>query len=119
MAAADVFCMPSYREGFGIVVIEAGAAGIPSIGTRIYGVVDAIEDNVTGYIYAPGDAGELAEKMLKMIEKPSARLEMGRRARERAIRLFSKDLVTDAFFSFYQSLPEMGSTRSSDREKTL
>lgn len=119
MAAADVFCMPSYREGFGIVVIEAGAAGIPSIGTGIYGVVDAIEDNVTGYIYTPGNAGELAEKMLKMIEGPSVRLEMGRRARERAIRLFSKDFVAGAFFGFYQSLPGMGSTRSSDREKTL
>jgi glycosyltransferase involved in cell wall biosynthesis len=119
MAAADVFCMPSYREGFGIVVIEAGAAGIPSIGTGIYGVVDAIEDNVTGYIYAPGDAGGLAEKMLKMIEEPFVRFEMGRRARERAIRLFSKDFVAEAFFGFYQSLPGMSSVGSNDREETL
>ncbi len=108
MAAADVFCMPSYREGFGIVVIESGAAGIPSIGTRIYGVVDAIEDNVTGYLYEPGNVKELEEKMLKVINDPSARLEMGRRARERAIGLFSKDIVADAFLSFYRSLPGKG-----------
>ena len=37
MAAADVFCLPSYREGFGMTIIEAGSVGIPSIGTRIYG----------------------------------------------------------------------------------
>jgi len=108
MAAADVFCMPSYREGFGIVVIEAGASGVSSIGTRIYGVVDAIEDNVTGYLYGPGNIGELAEKMLKMIDEPSRRVEMGGRARERAIGLFSKEIVADAFLSFYRSLPGKG-----------
>jgi glycosyltransferase involved in cell wall biosynthesis len=108
MAAADVFCMPSYREGFGIVVIEAGAAGVSSIGTRIYGVVDAIEDNVTGYLYGPGNIEELAEKMLKMIDEPSRRVEMGGRARERAIGLFSKEIVADAFLSFYRSLPGKG-----------
>lgn len=108
MAAADVFCMPSYREGFGIVVIEAGAAGVSSIGTRIYGVVDAIEDNVTGFLYDPGNVKELEEKMLKMINDPSVTYEMGRRARERAIGLFSKDIVADAFLSFYRSLPGKG-----------
>ncbi len=119
MAAADVFCMPSYREGFGIVVIEAGAAGVPSIGTRIYGVVDAIEDNVTGFLYEPGNAEELAGKMLKMTDDHSVRHEMGRRARERAIELFSKDLVTEAFFHFYQSLPGTGSAGRRDIEKAL
>ncbi len=108
MAAADVFCMPSYREGFGIVVIEAGAAGVSSIGTRIYGVVDAIEDNITGFLYEPGNVEDLAEKMLKMIDEPSRRVEMGGRARERAIGLFSNDIVADAFLSFYRSLPGKG-----------
>ncbi len=119
MAAADVFCMPSYREGFGIVVIEAGAAGIPSIGTKIYGVVDAIEDNVTGHLYTPGNVEELAGKMLKMIDEPSVRIGMGGNARERAIRLFSKDLVVEAFFNFYHSLPGIGSVRNGHVEKTL
>ena len=50
MAAADVFCLPSYREGFGSVVIEAAAAGLPAIGSRIYGIIDAIEDGVTGLL---------------------------------------------------------------------
>ncbi len=111
MAAADVFCMPSYREGFGIVVIEAGAAGVSSIGTRIYGVVDAIEDNITGFLYEPGNVEELAEKMLKMTDEPSRRAEMGGRARERAIGLFSKDIVADAFLSFYRSLPGKGESQ--------
>ena len=39
---SDILCLPSYREGFGVVIIEAGAMGIPSIGSRIYGISDAI-----------------------------------------------------------------------------
>jgi glycosyltransferase involved in cell wall biosynthesis len=107
MAMADVFCLPSYREGFGMTIIEAGSVGIPSIGTRIYGIIDAIEENITGFICMPRDIEDLRKKMLKMIDEPSVRLEMGKRARERAIRLFSKDYVVDAFLRFYQSLPGM------------
>ncbi|MCX5811484.1 MAG: glycosyltransferase family 4 protein [Proteobacteria bacterium] len=104
MAASDVFCLPSYREGFGIAVIEAGSAGIPSIGTRIYGVIDSIEENVTGYLYEPGDIDGLFEEMRKIIDEPEVRMEMGRLARERAISLFSKEYVADAFFAFYNCI---------------
>ena len=62
MAAADVFCLPSYREGFGMAIIEAASAGIPSIGTRIYGVTDAIDEGKTGCLYAPRNVDELASK---------------------------------------------------------
>ena len=50
MAAADIFCMPSYREGFGTAVIEAAACGIPSIGSNIYGLCDAIVNGSTGIL---------------------------------------------------------------------
>jgi glycosyltransferase involved in cell wall biosynthesis len=104
MAAADVFCLPSYREGFGMTIIEAGSVGIPSIGTRIYGITDAIEEGATGFLYAPRDISELTERMLKMIEKPDMRNEMGIKARERVIKLYSKELVTSAFVGFYDSV---------------
>ncbi len=103
MAAADVFCLPSYREGFGMAVIEAAAVNIPAIATRIYGVIDAVEENSTGYLYEPHNVNELTEKMSRMINDPEMRLEMGRRARERVIRLYSAERVSSAFLAFYQS----------------
>ena len=51
MAAADVFCLPSYREGFGSTIIEAACVGIPAIGSRVYGITDAIDEDVTGLLY--------------------------------------------------------------------
>jgi glycosyltransferase involved in cell wall biosynthesis len=107
MAAADVFCLPSYREGFGMAIIEAASAGIPSIGTRIYGVTDAIEEENTGYLYTPHNVDELTSKMLMMIEKPDMRKQMGMQARERVKKSFSKELVTTAFVDFYDALLNM------------
>jgi glycosyltransferase involved in cell wall biosynthesis len=104
MAAADVFCLASYREGFGMAVIEAAAVGIPAIATRIYGVTDAVDDNVTGFLYEPRNVNELTEKMLRMVKDPQMRLEMGRKARERVIRLYSAENVSSAFLAFYQSV---------------
>jgi len=104
MAAADVFCLPSYREGFGMVIIEAAAAGVPSIGSRIYGVTDAIEENVTGLLHRAGDAAGLAGLMTKLAGDAGRRQAMGEAARARALRLFSREAVTQAWLDFYRQL---------------
>jgi len=104
MAAADVFCLPSYREGFGMVIIEAAAAGIPSIGSRIYGITDAIEENVTGLLHPSGDVTDLAELMASLAGDVARRRTMGEAARERALRLFSREAVTQAWVDFYRQL---------------
>lgn len=119
MSAADVFCLSSYREGFGMTIIEAAFAGIPSIGTRIYGVTDAIEENTTGYLHEPGDIEGLLDKMQKMIDEPEVRMEMGKNARERAMRLFSKEYVTNAFIDYFLSLPGMSDAKENSSEKTI
>jgi glycosyltransferase involved in cell wall biosynthesis len=104
MAAGDVFCLPSYREGFGMVVIEAAAAGLPAIASRIYGVTDAVEEGVTGLLHEPGHAAEIAQAMALLANDPARRAAMGHAARERALRLFSAEAVTAAWVRFYEKL---------------
>ncbi|HXM63312.1 MAG TPA: sugar transferase [Terriglobales bacterium] len=101
MAAADVLCLPSYREGFGSVVIEAAAAGIPAIASRIYGLTDAVQDGVTGRLHQPGDWEELADAMELLAANRSLREQLGRQARERANENFAVHTVTEALLAFY------------------
>jgi glycosyltransferase involved in cell wall biosynthesis len=60
MAAADAFVLPSQFEGLPLVLLEAMAAGLPVIGTRVCGTSEAIDDGRTGWLVAPGDVASLA-----------------------------------------------------------
>lgn len=104
MAAADVFCLPSYREGFGMVVVEAAAAGIPTVASRIYGITDAVAEGVTGLLHRPGEVMEIVRGMRALADDPARRGELGRAARERALRLYSSETVTAAWVDFYGEL---------------
>jgi len=101
MSAADVFCLPSYREGFGVAVIEAAACGLPTVGTRIYGVTDAIDEGVTGLLFEPGEVDALAECMNRLAREPDLRISMGKRAREKALRDFPEDPITRELMQLY------------------
>jgi glycosyltransferase involved in cell wall biosynthesis len=102
LSAADVFCLPSYREGFGSVLIEAAAVGLPSIASRIYGITDAVEDGVTGILHPPGSDREITEAMLLLASNEGLRHQMGDAARQRAIDKFSEERVTEALVDFYR-----------------
>lgn len=95
MAAADVFCLPSYREGFPTSVLEAAASGIPTIASRIYGIVEAVLDGSTGVLHAPGDVEEILACMQLMLESSAQRMVLGNNALKRALNQFSAEEVTN------------------------
>ena len=105
MSAADVFVLPSHREGFGSVILEAAAAGIPAIGTRIYGVTDAIVEGKTGLLVSVGDIVALAASMRQLAGDAPLREALGRAARERALRDFRTEDLTRALLAYYGELP--------------
>lgn len=104
MAAADIFCLPSYREGFGQVIIEAGASGVPTVASRIYGIIDAVEDGKTGLLFPAGNISELKSALLKLIDDRELRREMGEAARARALDLFSSEKIIGEMQALYGEL---------------
>lgn len=114
MAAADVFCLPSYREGFGLVLIEAGAVGLPVVASRIYGITDAVVDGGTGLLHEPGDIADLASKLEILIRDASLQRALGDAGRHRAEAMFGEESVKKAFADFLQRLFDEYSLRRSD-----
>lgn len=88
LAIADLLCLPSYREGFGTVVIEAAAMGVATVGSRINGLRDAVVDGETGVLVPPRDANALYEALAGLLDAPGQIARLGAAARERAHRLF-------------------------------
>lgn len=77
LAAMDIFAFPSYREGFGMVVIEAEAMGVPVVVTNIPGPLDAMEKDKTGIIVEKGNQQELYEGLKKLLLDEDGAREMG------------------------------------------
>jgi glycosyltransferase involved in cell wall biosynthesis len=102
MACADIFCLPSYREGFGSVIIEASATGLPAIASNIYGLVDAVNNNETGLLHPPKDIEEIQKLLLRLSESHALRERMGAAGMTRARQYFSSELVTEHMKAYYQ-----------------
>lgn len=102
ISAADFLCLPSYREGFGLVIIEAAAAGLPSIGTRIYGITDAIVENETGLIVEPFDVIGLAKAMFCLAEDNELRYLLGVKAYARVENKFNQNIVVSSYVNFFR-----------------
>ncbi|OGO21394.1 MAG: hypothetical protein A2144_00290 [Chloroflexi bacterium RBG_16_50_9] len=104
MSAADVVVLTSLSEGCPIVVLEASACGIPVIASRVGGVPDIVEDGKTGIVISPRNITELKQALIKMMNNPLLRVEMGKRARERIEQGFTWDKTCSRLEEFYLEL---------------
>ena len=113
-AAMDVLCLPTYREGFPNVVLEAGAMSLPVAGTRVPGVTDAVVDGVTGILVPPQDSAALASALGRYVSDTRLRARHGQAARAHAIE-FQQEKVWDALVAYYADARRKRGARGSAR----
>lgn len=104
LQAADVFCLPSYREGFGMSVVEASCLGLPVICSDAYGLADTMVDNVTGLRCKVADVSSLQAAMERLYVDSDLRKVMGVNGRQRVLELFSGEKIVGAWLDYYKSL---------------
>ena len=83
-ADADIFCLPSIQEGFGMVVLEAMASGLPVIVSDQVGAAEAVTDGESGFVYPVNDVEALTAHLNALIGTPRMRREMGEAAQQTA-----------------------------------
>jgi glycosyltransferase involved in cell wall biosynthesis len=101
---ADFFCLPSYREGFPISILEAAASGIPTIGSDIYGNNDALINGVTGIQFPVGDLAALENSLLKLSDNSGYCERLGGAARNRVVLNYEQSMVCDRYVNFMREL---------------
>jgi lipopolysaccharide/colanic/teichoic acid biosynthesis glycosyltransferase/glycosyltransferase involved in cell wall biosynthesis len=111
-AAMDIFALPTYREGFPGVALEAQASGVPVVTTNATGAIDSIVDGVTGLLVPVGDSNSLAVAIDKLLGDAEARARMGRAGRERMERDFRPEVIWRAHLQVYRDLLQEKQGRS-------
>lgn len=104
LQAADVFVMPSYREGFGMSVIEASCLGLPVICSDTYGLGDTMVDNETGLRCKTADVETLYKAMEKLYLDKELRRKLGEAGRNRVKELFAGEKIVKEWSKFYSNL---------------
>ena len=105
LGAAEVLVLPSYREGFPNVLLEAGAMALPVIATDINGCNEVIETGYNGWLVPPRNAKALENAMRNALQMPTnLRNEMGQHARARIVQRFERQQHWDRMVTFYQGL---------------
>jgi glycosyltransferase involved in cell wall biosynthesis len=100
-AASDLFALPSYLEGFGLVYVEAAFHGVPSIGADMGGTREAILDGETGLLVPPGDRAALAGAIQRLRDDAVLRRRFGAAARARARARFAPARMADEYAAVF------------------
>lgn len=104
LSISHLLCLPSYREGFGTVVIEAASMAVPTLGTKITGLSDAVEHNITGKLVNPQDQAALKNAMEELIVNKELCEKIGRNAYIRCREKFDASLINKLILKEYEFL---------------
>ncbi|HWM50175.1 MAG TPA: glycosyltransferase family 4 protein [Thermoplasmata archaeon] len=107
-AEADFLVLPSRFEPFGIVLLEAMAAGLPVVASRVGGIPEIVSEGETGLLVEPDNPDALAEALRLLCQNESLRFSMGRSARERVKRYAWDSVVPRILSVFAEALQENG-----------
>ena len=108
MAVADVFSLPSWEEGFGVVYLEAMAQGKPVIACRGEGIEDVVTDGETGILVKPKDVNSLAKAMDYLLSHPDEANEMGQRAKELVLEHYTWEKNAEKTIKVYEEVLNSG-----------
>lgn len=102
LSAADVLVLTSDTEGTPAVLLEAGAAGLSVVATRVGGVPECVEHGVTGLLVAPQDEAGMADAVCSLLQDPGRRTRMGQAGRRMVTDRFAIDEVAERYLGFYE-----------------
>jgi glycosyltransferase involved in cell wall biosynthesis len=102
--ACDVFVLPSFEEGQGVVLLEAMASGKPLIGSKVGGIPMQIKEGWNGFLVEPGNVKQLTEKLRYLVENEGERTRMGRNSRRLAEEEFDWDKVSEKYLKIYEEI---------------
>ncbi len=103
LRGVDVFVLSSLMEGISLTLLEAMAASLPVIATRVGGNPEVVKEGETGLLVSPGDSIGLADAMAALHADPSRARDYGSLGRERALRLFDLKPMVDAYVALYKT----------------
>ena len=104
LGCLDVFVHPPLAEGLGVAVLQAAAASLPIVASRVGGIVEIIENNISGYLVDPGEVEQISDGILRLLDNPTDAAEMGVAAHAKVVEQFSVDAMVEGNLKIYREL---------------
>jgi glycosyltransferase involved in cell wall biosynthesis len=104
LACMDLVVHPATMEGLGVSLLQASAAGVPVVASRVGGIPEAVRDGVSGLLVPPADVAALADAVLALLADPDACRRMGAAGRDLVAREFSVARMVEGNLAVYREL---------------